>query len=62
MKEYKVEPLRFIQKGTDSNQLITESKAGIQAKLDEYALKGYKLTSLTSADSGMVYLVFEKDI
>lgn len=62
MKEYKVEPLRFVQKGFDSNQLVIESKAGIQAKLDEYTSKGYKLTSMTSADSGMVYLVFEKDI
>ena len=61
MKEYKVEPLRFIQTGFDSAQMVTESKAAIQAKLDEYVSKGYTLTSLTAGDSGMVYLVFEKD-
>ena len=64
MKEYKVEPLRFIQTGFDSMQVIIESKAGIQAKLDEYASKGYRLASMTSSDqgTGTVYLVFEKDV
>jgi hypothetical protein len=62
MKEYKAEVLRFIQKGIDSKQIVIESQAEIQAKLDEYALKGYRLTSTTSGDSGMVYLFFEKDI
>ena len=62
MKEYKVKALRFIQKGFDSNQLVIEFEAEIQAKLDEYASKGYKLSSTTSGDSGMVYLFFEKEI
>jgi|GEM_PF-6355532 len=62
MKEYKVKAFRFYQKGFDSNQFILESEAEIQATLDEYVSKGYKLSSTTSGDSGMVYLFFEKDI
>jgi hypothetical protein len=62
MKEYKVKAFRFIQKGVDSNQMVIESEAAIQAKLDEYVSKGYKLNPTTSGDSGMVYLFFEKDI
>jgi predicted GNAT superfamily acetyltransferase len=61
MKEYKIEVLRFIQKGMDSSQIVNESKAEIQAKLDEYGSKGYRVTSMTT-DSGMVYLLFEKTV
>ncbi|MBC8152778.1 MAG: DUF4177 domain-containing protein [Bacteroidetes bacterium] len=62
MKEYKIKALRFIQKGFDSSQIVVEFEAEIQAKLDEYASKGYTLNSTTSGDSGMVYLFFEKDV
>lgn len=66
MKEYKVETLIFYSKLTfDSEHIIKSSKIGIQEKLDEYAAKGYRLTSTNSTGFGSavyVYLYFEKDI
>jgi hypothetical protein len=62
MKEYKVEIVRYIQTGFDSNKAIVEAKAEAQTKLDEYASKGYRLVSTASSDSSTIYLFFERDI
>ena len=66
MKDYKVEALIYYTKITlDSEHIVKSSKEEIQAKLDEYAGQGYKLTSTTSTNFGLaiyVYLFFEKDI
>lgn len=66
MKEYKVETLLYYSKITlDSEHIAKDSKEEIQAKLDEYASQGYRLTSSTSTNFGLalyVYLFFEKDI
>lgn len=66
MKEYKVETLIFYSKITfDSKHITKSSKKEIQEKLDEYAKKGYKLTSTDASNFGFalyIYLYFEKDI
>lgn len=66
MKKYKVESLIFYSKVTlDINHIQKRSEKEIQEKLNEYALRGYKLTSTTSTNFGMaiyIYLFFEKDI
>ncbi|HMR81552.1 MAG TPA: hypothetical protein PKE30_00370 [Niabella sp.] len=66
MKEYKVETLIYYSKITlDSNHIAKKSKADIQLKLDEYAQKGYRLTSTDATKFGSaiyIYLYFEKDI
>lgn len=66
MKEYKVESLIYYSKLTlDSEHIAKSSKIEIQAKLDEYASQGYRLTSTTSTNFGLaiyVYLFFEKDV
>jgi hypothetical protein len=66
MKEYKVETLIYYSKLTlDSKHIAKDSKIEIQAKLDEYASQGYRLTSTTSTNFGLaiyVYLFFEKDV
>jgi hypothetical protein len=65
MKEYKVETLIYYSKITlDKYHIIKDSKADIQAKLDEYAQKGYRLASTNSSNFGFalyIYLYFEKD-
>lgn len=66
MKEYKVESLIYYSKLTlDSEHIAKSSKLEIQAKLDEYASQGYRLTSTTSTNFGLaiyVYLFFERDV
>jgi hypothetical protein len=66
MKEYKVEALIYYTKVTlDSEHIVKASKAEIQEKLDEYAAKGYRLTSTSSTNFGFavyIYLFFEKDV
>lgn len=66
MKEYKVETLIYYSKLTfDSKHITKSSKIEIQEKLDEYAKKGYKLTSTDASNFGFalyIYLYFEKDI
>ena len=66
MKEYKVESLIYYSKLTfDSKHIAKDSKADIQAKLDEYASNGFKLVSTSSTNFGFaiyIYLYFEKDI
>ncbi len=66
MKEYKVETLIYYSKlSLDSNHIFKSSKKEIQEKLDEYAKKGYKLTSTNASNFGLalyIYLYFEKDI
>ncbi len=66
MKEYKVESLIYYSKITlDSEHIAKDSKLEIQAKLDQYASQGYRLTSTTATNFGLaiyVYLFFEKDI
>jgi hypothetical protein len=66
MKDYKVETLIFYSKLTfDSNHIAKKSKVDIQEKLDEYASKGYRLTSTNSTNFGLaiyIYLFFEKDV
>ncbi|ARK11748.1 DUF4177 domain-containing protein [Fibrivirga algicola] len=66
MKDYKVEALIYYTKLTfDSEHIIKKSKEEIQAKLDEYASQGYRLTSTSSTNFGAavyIYLYFEKDI
>ncbi len=66
MKECKVEALIYYSKLTlDSEHIVKKSKEEIQAKLDQYASQGYRLTSTTSTNFGSavyIYLFFEKDI
>ncbi|WP_080238841.1 DUF4177 domain-containing protein [Spirosoma rigui] len=66
MKEYKVEPLIYYSKLTlDSEHIVKKSKEDIQAKLDEYAAQGYRLTSTSATNFGAaiyIYLYFEKDV
>jgi hypothetical protein len=66
MKDYKVETLIFYSKLTlDSEHIAKKSKIDIQAKLDEYAANGYRLTSTSSTNFGLaiyIYLYFEKDV
>lgn len=66
MKDYKVEALIYYSKLTlDSEHIVKKSKEEIQAKLDEYAAQGYRLTSTSSTSFGSaiyIYLYFEKDI
>ena len=65
-KDYKVETLIFYSKLTlDSEHIAKKSKIDIQEKLDEYAAKGYRLTSTSSNGFGAavyIYLYFEKDV
>lgn len=65
MKDYKVETLIYYSKVTlDSKHIQKSSQTEIQEKLDEYAKKGYRLTSTTSTNFGSaiyIYLFFEKD-
>ncbi|RMB63506.1 DUF4177 domain-containing protein [Dokdonia sinensis] len=64
MEKYVVEPLIFYSKmTTDKMHIIKSSKKEVQAKLNEYAEKGYKLVSTDSTNFGMalyIYLYFEK--
>ena len=66
MKEYKVETLIYYSKlSFDKMHITKSSKKGIQEKLDEYAKKGYRLTSTDASNFGYalyIYLYFEKDI
>jgi hypothetical protein len=66
MKEYKVESLIYYPKLTfDSGHIAKQSKEEIQAHLDAYASKGYRLASTNSTGYGSalyIHLYFEKDI
>ena len=66
MKEYKVESLIYYSKLTlDSKHIANDSKKEIQQLLDNYASKGYKLTTSTSTNFGSaiyIHLYFEKDV
>lgn len=65
MKEYKVETLIYYSKiTTDTKHIAKSSQKEIQEKLDEYANKGYKLTSTDATNFGLavyIYLYFEKE-
>ncbi|GAB3966192.1 hypothetical protein GCM10028806_06320 [Spirosoma terrae] len=66
MKSYKVEGLIYYTKLTlDSKHILNDSQADVQAKLDEYAQQGYRLTSTNTVSFGAaiyIYLYFEKDL
>ena len=66
MKDYKVETLIYYSKITlDSKHIAKDSQKDIQEKLNEYAKKGYSLTSTNATSFGAavyIYLYFEKDI
>lgn len=66
MKEYKLESLIYYSKMTlDKEHIIKDSSKDIQAKLDEYAQKGYRLVSTDATDFGSAvyfYLYFERDL
>jgi hypothetical protein len=65
MKEYKVEALTFQMKGFSTSHLKTQPKIDIQAQLDLYASKGYRLISTNSSGDATtiyIYLYFEKDV
>lgn len=66
MKEYKVESLIYYSKlSLDPKHISKSSKKEIQQKLDEYAKKGYRLSSTDTTNFGLavyIYLYFEKDI
>ncbi|MEM6629577.1 MAG: DUF4177 domain-containing protein [Bacteroidota bacterium] len=66
MKEYKLESLIYYSKVTlDKEHIVKDSSKDIQAKLDEYAKKGYRLVSTDATDFGFAvyfYLYFEKDV
>ena len=65
MKEYKLQALIYYSKLTlDKEHIAKSSSADIQAKLDEYASKGYRLVSSDATDFGFAvyfYLYFERD-
>ncbi|MDT0685230.1 DUF4177 domain-containing protein [Autumnicola psychrophila] len=65
MKDYKLETLIYYSKLTlDKEHIAKDSKKDIQAKLDDYAQKGYRLVSTDATDFGFAvyfYLYFEKD-
>lgn len=64
-KDYKVETLNFYSKAFSSENLKTQPKIDIQAQLDLYASKGYRLVSTTSsgdANTIFIFLYFEKDV
>ncbi|CAN5811124.1 hypothetical protein BH24BAC1_BH24BAC1_06130 [soil metagenome] len=65
MKNYQVETLIYYSKiSFDREHLAKSSRKGIQAKLDEYAAKGYRLVSTNSSNfcfALYIYLYFEKD-
>lgn len=64
MQDYKVETLIYYSKlTTDKHHVVKDSKKDIQAKLDEYAEKGYMLVSTDASNFGMalyIYLYFVK--
>lgn len=66
MKDYKVETLIYYSKlSFDLKHITKKSKKEIQEKLDEYASKGYRLTSTDASSFGSalyIYLYFETDI
>ena len=66
MKEYKLESLIYYTKVTlNPNHIAENSSKDIQAKLDEYAQKGYRLVSTDATNFGFavyIYLYFEKDV
>ena len=66
MKEYKVESLIYYSKLTlDTKHIAKSSKKDIQAKLDEYAPEGWRLTSTDAASFGAavyIYLYFEREV
>jgi len=66
MKEYKVESLIYYSKLTfDKNHIAKNSKKDIQAKLDEYAPQGWKLTSTNATNFGYavyIWLYFEREV
>ena len=66
MKEYKVETLTFYSKVTfDRYHIAKSSKKEIQEKIDDYASKGFQLSSTDAVSHGSavyIYLYFEKDI
>lgn len=66
MKSYKVEGLIYYTKLTlDSKHILSNSRAEVQTKLDEYAQQGYRLTSTNTVSFGAaiyIYLFFEKDV
>ena len=65
MKKYKVETLIFYSKLTlDKEHILKSSAPEIQAKLDDYASKDWRLVSTNMTDFGAAiyfYLYFEKD-
>lgn len=65
MKEYKLESLIYYAKAFGKKEHIVESSTkDIQDKLDEYALRGYRLVSTDATGFGFAiyfYLYFERD-
>ena len=65
MKEYKLESLIYYTKAFAKREHILESSSrDIQARLDEYAQKGYRLVSTDATDFGYAayfYLYFERE-
>jgi len=66
MKDTKVEALIYYSKVTlDSEHILKASKEEIQAKLDDYMARGYRLINTTSTNFGFaiyIYLFFEKEV
>ena len=66
MKEYKLESLIYHSKLTfDKQHILKSSTADIQAKLDEYGRKGWRLVSTDVEDFGVgmyFYLYFERSV
>jgi hypothetical protein len=65
MEQYKVEVLVFYSRLTlDKEHIAKSSAAEVQRKLDDYAARGYRLTSTDATSFGFavyVYLYFERD-
>lgn len=65
MKEYKLESLIYYSKAfAGKDHVLKTSSEDIQLKLDEMALRGYRLVSTDATDFGMgmyFYLYFERE-
>lgn len=66
MKEYKVESMMYSSKVlAKPDHILKSSSADIQARLDEYAADGWRLTSTDATSFGVavyIYLYFERDV
>lgn len=59
MKQYKVEALVYYTKLTlDKEHIVKSSTVDIQAKLDDYAARGWRLVSTNATDFGFAVYIY----